>query len=148
MNFTCNHSPGTSGKEFTWQCRCKRPRFSPWVRKIPWKMKWQPTPVFLPGKAHGQRSQMGYSPWVTKSRSPCSWAHTHTHTCVFLVVQLYSSLCDPMDCSTPGSSVHGLSQARILEWVASTCAYMLVCIYVCIYMYVCTCVCTYRETTL
>ena len=34
----------------------------PWVRKIPWKRKWQPTQVFLPGKSHGQRSLMGYSP--------------------------------------------------------------------------------------
>jgi len=38
----------------------------PWVRKIPWSRKWQPTPVFLPGKSHGQRSQVGYSPWSHK----------------------------------------------------------------------------------
>ena len=37
-------------------------RFSPWVGKIPWKRKWQPTPVYLPGKSHGQRSLGGYSP--------------------------------------------------------------------------------------
>ena len=35
---------------------CRRHRFDPWVRKIPWRRKWQPTPVFLPGKSHGQRS--------------------------------------------------------------------------------------------
>ena len=35
----------------------------PWVGKIPWTRKWQPTPVFLPGKSHGQRSLVGYSPW-------------------------------------------------------------------------------------
>ena len=34
-----------------------------WVRKIPWRGKWQPTPVFLLGKSHGQRSLVGYSPW-------------------------------------------------------------------------------------
>ena len=33
----------------------RRPRFNPWVRKIPWRSKWQPTLVFLPGKSHGQR---------------------------------------------------------------------------------------------
>jgi len=33
-----------------------------WVRKIPWRMKWQPTPVFLPGESHGQRNLAGYSP--------------------------------------------------------------------------------------
>ena len=36
--------------------------FHPWVRKIPWRRKWQPTPVLLPGKSHGQRSLVGYSP--------------------------------------------------------------------------------------
>ena len=36
--------------------------FNPWVRKIPWRRKWQPTPVFLPGESHGQRSLAGYSP--------------------------------------------------------------------------------------
>ena len=34
-----------------------------WAEKIPWRRKWQPTPVFLPGKSHGQRSLAGYSPW-------------------------------------------------------------------------------------
>ena len=33
-----------------------------WVRKIPWRREWQPTPVFLPGESHGQRSLVGYSP--------------------------------------------------------------------------------------
>ena len=36
---------------------------SSWVGKIPWRRKWQPTPVFLPGKSHGHRSLAGYSPW-------------------------------------------------------------------------------------
>ena len=56
-----------SGKESTCQCRrCKRCGFNPWVRKIPWRRKWQPTSVFLPGKPHGQRSLAGYSPWDLK----------------------------------------------------------------------------------
>ena len=37
-----------------------------WVRKIPWRTAWQPTPVFLPGESHGQRSLEGYSPWGHK----------------------------------------------------------------------------------
>ena len=49
-----------SGKEST--CQCRGWGFNPWVRKIPWRGKWQPTPVFLPGKSHGRRSLMGYSP--------------------------------------------------------------------------------------
>ena len=46
--------------------QCGRSVFHPWVRKIPWRREWQPTPVFLPGKPHGQRSLTGYSPWGHK----------------------------------------------------------------------------------
>ena len=60
-----------SGKEFS--CQRRSPGLDPWVGKIPQRRKWQPTPVFLPGKSHGQ-SLTGYSPrchrvghdWVTK----------------------------------------------------------------------------------
>ena len=47
-------------------CQWRRPTFDPWGGKIPWKRKWQPTPVFLPGKSHGQRSLVGYCPWGRK----------------------------------------------------------------------------------
>ena len=54
---------GTNGKEPACQCRrCKRRGFSLWVGKIPWRRKWQPTPVFLPAESRGQRSLAGYSP--------------------------------------------------------------------------------------
>ena len=49
-----------SGKEPARQC--KRCEFDPWVRKIPWRRKWQPTPVFLPGESHGQSGLAGYNP--------------------------------------------------------------------------------------
>ena len=48
-------------KETTFQC--KRLGFDPWTGKMPWKRKWQPTLVFLPGKSHGKRTLAGYSPW-------------------------------------------------------------------------------------
>ena len=52
-----------SGRESACQCRrCRRCGFHLWVRKIPWSRKWQPTPIFLPGKSHGQRRLLGYSP--------------------------------------------------------------------------------------
>ena len=62
----------------------RRHEFGPWVRKIPWRKKWQLILVFLPGKSHGQGNLVGYSHRVTKSdmtywlnsssRSiPCSW---------------------------------------------------------------------------
>ena len=44
----------------------KRHRLNPWVGEIPWRRKWQPTPVFLPGESHGQRRLVGYSPWGHK----------------------------------------------------------------------------------
>ena len=47
--------------------QCRRRGFHPWVGKIPWRRAWQPTPVFLPGESHGQRSLVGcYSPWGCK----------------------------------------------------------------------------------
>ena len=53
---------GFRGKESTCQYRRHRRRgFDPWVGKSPWRRKWQPTLVFLPGKSHGQRSLVGYS---------------------------------------------------------------------------------------
>ena len=54
-----------SGKDFA--CQCRRCRFDLWVAKIPWRRRWQPTPVSLPGKSHGQRRLAGYSPWGHKS---------------------------------------------------------------------------------
>ena len=54
--------------------------FDPWVRKIPWRRKWQPTPVFYPGKSHRQRSLAGYSPWGHKELDATEHTHTHTHT--------------------------------------------------------------------
>ena len=105
-------------------------------------MEWQPTSVFLPGKPHGQRSLVGYSSWGHKksdmterlsqtqkenmgslelenslcySGGPCWLSVLYVKV---LVAHLCLTLCDPMNCSPPGSSVHGISQARILEWVA------------------------------
>ena len=55
-------------------------RFDFWVGKIPWRRKWQPTSVFLPGKPHGQRSLAGYSPWTCRVRHDLvnkqQWAFT------------------------------------------------------------------------
>ena len=66
----CNFTPVRSSLGPLWwlsskesACQCRRYRFDPWVRKILWKRKQQPTPVFLPGKFHEQRSLVGCSPW-------------------------------------------------------------------------------------
>ena len=73
---------GAFGKEST--CQCKRHRDSgliPGVGKIPWKRTWHPTPVFLPGKFHGQRSLVGYSP------GGCKELDTTEHRADFVVDQ-------------------------------------------------------------
>ena len=68
-----------NGKESTGQRRShRRRRFHPWVGKIPWRRKWQPTQVFLPGYSHGQRSLAGYSP--RGGRVGHDRAHTHMMT--------------------------------------------------------------------
>ena len=69
---------GTSGKEPVCQCRRhKRRRFNPWIGKIPWSWKWQPTPVLLPAESHGQRSLAGYSPWYHKNWTQLKRLSTH-----------------------------------------------------------------------
>ena len=60
-----------------------------WVEKIPWRRKWQPTPVFLPGKSHRQRSLVGYSPWG------CKESDTNTLAYISLNFFPYSCLCLP-----------------------------------------------------
>ena len=67
-----------SGKEPACQCRrCKRCRFDPWVGKIFWSRKWQPTPVFTPGKSQGYRRLVGCSLWGHKSQTRLSdWVHS------------------------------------------------------------------------
>ena len=62
---------GASGKQST--CQCRRPSFDPWVGKIPWRRKWLPTPVFLSGEFHGQRSLADYSPWSHKEADTTEW---------------------------------------------------------------------------
>ena len=108
-----------SGKEPAFQCRrCKRWGFDPWVRKIPWRRAWQPTPVILPGESHEQMNLVGYSP-IGSRRVRHDWSNLAQHRLIWSeVAQPCLTLWDPMDCSLPCSSVHGIFQARVLEWVA------------------------------
>ena len=72
-------SGGAGGKEPACQCRrCKGCGFDPQVRKIPWRKKWQATPVFLPRESHGQRSLAGHSPWAHKESETTEWLSTST----------------------------------------------------------------------
>ena len=66
--------------------------FNPRVRKIPWRRKWQPTPVFLPGESHGQRSLAGYSPWGPKEiQLSIHTYHTIDRTTFFVTAVSYST---------------------------------------------------------
>ena len=77
-----------SGKEPT--CQCRRHGFNPWVKKIPWRRKWQPIPVFLPGKSHVQKGLVGYSPWGHKRVGHN--LETKTTTYIKLTLKLFLSL--------------------------------------------------------
>ena len=60
-------------------CQSRKWELDPWEGRIPWRRKRQPTPVFLPEKSSGQRSLVGYSPWVAKSQTQLSdWTTTAT----------------------------------------------------------------------
>ena len=68
----------TCGSDSKASClQCRRPGFNPWVGKIPWRRKWQSTPVLLPGKSHGRRSLVGYSPWGQKELDTTERLHFH-----------------------------------------------------------------------
>ena len=56
---------------------CRRHKFDPWVGKISWRRTWKPTPLFLPGESHGQRSLAGNSPWGHKEW--LKWLNMHAH---------------------------------------------------------------------
>ena len=71
----------------------------------PRRRHWLPTPVFLPGEFHGQKSLAGYSPWGCKELDMTERL-THSLSMFSSVAQLCPTLCDPMDCSTPGFLVH------------------------------------------
>ena len=54
---------GSDGKKKKKKClHCRRLQFNPWVKKIPWRREWKPTPVFLTGEFHGQKRLDGYNP--------------------------------------------------------------------------------------
>ena len=59
--------------------QCRRPKFNPWGRKIPWRREWLPTPLFLPGEFHGQGGLAGYSPW--------GWLEIHFYISVYSFIQ-------------------------------------------------------------
>ena len=82
--------------------QCRRPGFDPWVGKIPWRRKWQTTPVSLPGKSHEQRSLVGCSPWGRKESGTTEG---------LTLPSFLPSICWSM----PRENTHGQNQLR--QWV-------------------------------
>ena len=75
MGYLYNFPGGSDGKSICLQCG--RLGFDPWVRKILWRRKWQPTPVLLLGKPHGRRILVGYTPWGLKELDATERIHFH-----------------------------------------------------------------------
>ena len=104
---------------------------------ISWRRERLPTPIFWPGEFNGQRSLVGYTVYgAAKNRTQLSVFHFSLSGNIEMLgrskskhlfrspcmgaklLPLYPTLCDPLDCSLPGSFAHRILQARILEWVA------------------------------
>ena len=82
-----------SGEESA--CQCRRHWFDPWIGKISWKRKWQPTPVVLPGKSHGQRNVASCSPWGWK-RVGHNWVTKQQQITLILCCMYYYILIIPL----------------------------------------------------
>ena len=84
------HSPPSPcGSDSKASClQSGRPSFNPWVGKILWRRKWPPTPVLLPGKSHGRKSLVGYSPWGLKESDTTERLHFTSFT---FIKRLFSS---------------------------------------------------------
>ena len=103
---------GTSGKEPACQCRrCKRPRFYPWVGKIPWRRKWQPTLVFLPEKVHGKQNLAGYSPWSRKESDTTKQQQKHSLLIIGACLQKKST--DPASSWSPSKCNYSIVESLI-----------------------------------
>ena len=81
--------------------------FDPWVRQIPWRREWLPTPVFLPGGFHGQRSLVGNSPWD----------HKKSDTTEQLTVTLFFFICMMASLNAPHSCVLSCGWLLATPWM-------------------------------
>ena len=116
---------GASVKESA--CQCRRRGFHPWVRKIPWKRTWQPTPVFLLEEFHGQRSLAGYSSRGCKESDTSEWLTNRPEMSKYLIEVVlvvknppanagntwqYSCLQNPMDKGAWWVVVHSVTKSQ------------------------------------
>ena len=104
--------PGDSvGRLCLQYMQCKRLKFDPWAKKIPWKKARQPTPAFLPGEPHGQRSLAGYGPWDRKESDMMEV--TENAQCIYVRSNL--PIIPPQPPHSPGPmSTHSFSTSASL----------------------------------
>ena len=101
-------------------CCCRRRKgcgFDPWVGSVPWRRKWQPTPGFLPGKSHAQRSLVGYSSWSLEESDTTEWTPPPSHlqgpVSLGTQLHLFLSLVSPL---AAGASCVTHADALALLW--------------------------------
>jgi len=113
--------PGGSGGKAS--ClQCGRLGFDPWVGKILWRRKWQSTPVLLPGKSHGRRSVVGYSPWHRKELDTTERLHfTSLHCSVKMEILVDMTDLSKELCVNTFSYVKSLSTLTIPEYKRKLC---------------------------
>ena len=133
LNFFCFPS-GCNDKESICQCRRqKKCGFDPWVRKILWRRKWQPIPVFLLGKFHVQRHLEGYSPQGHKESDTTERAHAHTHK---YILTSWFTMCVSFRCTESDSCMciyiytHTHTNTYICVYIHISCVYTYICVYI------------------
>ena len=100
-----------SGKDST--CQCRRHRFSPWVRKIPWRWAWQPTPVFLPGESPWTEEPGGLQSMGSNTTEQLSTQHKKSRTRSFLAGAKWLHIPSGLNLLFPlGGSLTSLYESR------------------------------------
>ena len=99
--------------------------FNSWVGKSPWRRDWLPTPVFLPGKSHGQRSLAGYSPWGhkesdTTERLTLSILHTRNHSKHWKYSIEYEKILVPMELTSQYGKIHHKEVNKTIKTIADS----------------------------
>ena len=109
LTFSCfmGFPGGSDSKESA--CQGRKPVFDPWIRKIPWRSEWLPTPVFLPGECYGQRSLVGYIPRGCKESDTTEWI---TLSCCFSPPSFWHHYVDNFSSTTS-------TTLRSTSWVSS-----------------------------
>ena len=115
---------GSSGEESTRQCRrCERHGFDPWVWKIPWNWKWQPSPVSCLENSHGQRNLVGYTPQGCKESDTSARTHSDLLNAWIIAHRLKLAACEAAEKGRGWAAGHGVAKRRTqlcshIKWIS------------------------------